>query len=58
MFETTDMLLHEAVARRQRGVLIGGDEGGRHVEEAERIMGELGIAEPGRLAGTMAPIPA
>ena len=48
-YDGLGMALHAAAARRRRGVLVGGAEGARAVEAADRRMAELGVASPERL---------
>jgi tetratricopeptide (TPR) repeat protein len=50
-----DMALHAASARRQRGRLIGGDEGGRLVADGDRSMREQRIQNPERVAAMLCP---
>jgi hypothetical protein len=50
-----NMALHAICARRQRGVLIGGDEGARLIESADKWMREQRIARPDRVARMIAP---
>jgi hypothetical protein len=50
-----DMALHAAGARRQRGRLIGGDEGTRLVADADRSMREQRIQNPERVAAMLCP---
>jgi serine/threonine protein kinase/tetratricopeptide (TPR) repeat protein len=54
-FERADMALHAAVARRQRGVLVGGDEGHALVANADSWMSEQLIQSPARFASLFAP---
>jgi hypothetical protein len=53
--EDCHMPLHAAAARRQRGLLVGGDEGAAAAREAERAIAARGVAEPGRWAAMLAP---
>jgi Cdc6-like AAA superfamily ATPase len=54
-FERADMALHAQVARRQRGVIIGGDEGHALVQAADAWMTEQLIESPARFAALYAP---
>jgi hypothetical protein len=54
-FERADMALHAAVARRQRGVVVGGDEGHALVAKADSWMSEQLIQSPARFAALLAP---
>jgi serine/threonine protein kinase/tetratricopeptide (TPR) repeat protein/energy-coupling factor transporter ATP-binding protein EcfA2 len=53
--ERGDMPLYAAAARWQRGRVLAGDEGRALVEQAERWMGEQGIANVARMAAMLAP---
>jgi serine/threonine protein kinase len=53
--ETADMSLHAAAARHQLGRALGGDEGGRLVEEAAGVMAEQGVRVPERFASMLVP---
>jgi hypothetical protein len=50
-----DMALHEAAARHRLGLLLGGDEGGKLVQEAESAMRIKGVEAPGRYAAMILP---
>ena len=54
-FQRADMALHAAVARRQRGLLVGGDEGHVLVANADSWMSEQLIQSPARFASLLAP---
>ncbi len=54
-FEVADMALHATIMRRQRGVLLGGDEGRVLVSEAEAGMRAQAILRPERFAALLAP---
>ena len=54
-FDTADMALHAAVARRARGRLLGGDEGRALVAAAEAWMAGEGVASAEALSATIAP---
>ena len=54
-FAAADMELFAAVTRRQRGELVGGDEGATLVAEADGWMTEQTIQRPERMAGVLAP---
>jgi len=49
------MLLHTAVARRSRGVLMGGDAGRELIAAGEAALRAEGIANPARLAAVVSP---
>ena len=51
----TAMRLHDAFARRARGLLISGDGGRELVDAAERELNAEGIVSPSRLAGVFIP---
>ncbi len=53
--ERVDMWLFAKAARRRRGQLLGGDEGGRLIAEADQWMTKETIKRPERLAATLAP---
>jgi hypothetical protein len=53
--EAVDMALHAAAARHELGVLIGGDEGAKLVQDADNAMTSLGIQVPARLAPMLVP---
>jgi hypothetical protein len=50
-----DLTLFAIVARRARGLLLGGDEGQALVEEADRAMEARQIRAPARVAAMLAP---
>jgi len=54
-FEADGMPHFAAGARRQRGRLLGGDEGAAHVAQADAALTEIGIAEPERATALFAP---
>jgi hypothetical protein len=54
-FAATDMAMHAATARRRRGELLGGEDGRRLVEAADREMRERGVANPERMTAMYAP---
>jgi hypothetical protein len=54
-FDATDMALWAAVARWQLGRLTGGDEGATLERAAEEFMRAQSVADPGRVAATLAP---
>ena len=49
------MALHAASARRQLGVLLGGDAGAAAVAQAEEAMKALGVRVPERYAQMLLP---
>ncbi|MDB4932012.1 MAG: hypothetical protein JWM10_4496, partial [Myxococcaceae bacterium] len=49
------MRMHAAVARRQRGALLGGAAGAALVEEAEQWMTAQRVARPDGIAALLAP---
>jgi hypothetical protein len=53
--EALHLALHAAAARRHRGRLVGGDEGRRLVDEADRWMAGQRVKRPDRLAAMVAP---
>ena len=53
--DATDLRLHAAAVRRQRGSLIGGDEGRELIAAADQVMAREGIAKPDRVARMLAP---
>jgi serine/threonine protein kinase len=53
--EATEMALHAASARRQLGVLLGGDAGAAAVAQAEEAMKALGVRVPERYAQMLLP---
>jgi hypothetical protein len=50
-----EMQLHAAVARRARGVLMGGDTGRELAAAAESEIRREGVVSPARLAAMMSP---
>ncbi len=54
-FASGDMALYAAVARRRRGELLGGAEGGALVAAADEWMGGQAIRNPPRMAAMLAP---
>ena len=54
-FAANGMTLHEQVARRRLGELLGGDEGRALVESASAWMVAGAIAEPARITAMLAP---
>jgi hypothetical protein len=54
-FDGAAMRMHAAVARRQRGALLGGAAGAELVEEAERWMTAQRVARPEGIAALLAP---
>ncbi len=55
MFEQAGMALYAAAARRQLGVLVGGETGAGHVAAAEEAMGRTLVANPAAYARLLAP---
>jgi hypothetical protein len=53
--DAAQMALVAAVARRCRGLLLGGDEGKKLVSEAEAWMRKMTVRSPERFAATIAP---
>lgn len=53
--QPVEMRLHAAIARRQLGRLLGGDEGHALVEETDQWMAGQGIKNPARMAALLAP---
>jgi serine/threonine protein kinase len=53
--DAVEMLLHAMAARRQLGLLLGGDEGRTLVQEADDAMSAQGIRSPERFAGMLVP---
>jgi hypothetical protein len=49
------MALHEAAARHRLGTLVGGEEGQRLVQEAEKTMRIKGVEAPARYAAMILP---
>ena len=54
-FESADMGLFAASARRQLGQLRGGDEGRELIEQADAWMRAQSILNPSRMASCLAP---
>ena len=54
-FDALGMVLLAAAARRQRGVVLGGDEGRALVEASEAVLAERGVGAPARYAAMVAP---
>ncbi len=54
-FVAADMPMHAAVAQRRLGLVIGGDEGGRRVAEAEAWLREAGVQNPAAMTAMLAP---
>ena len=54
-FDATDMALMAAVARRRRGQILGGDEGGALIAAADAFMTAQRIARPERMTAMLAP---
>jgi Cdc6-like AAA superfamily ATPase len=54
-FDATEMALWAAAARWQLGRLVGGDEGAALVAAAEALLRAQSVADPGRVAATLAP---
>jgi hypothetical protein len=50
-----DLAAHAAIARRRRGLLLGGATGAALVASADVSLGEMGIASPQRMSGLLAP---
>ena len=55
--EAAEMALHGAAARRQLGVLLGGESGAAAVAEADQAMKTLGVRVPERYAQMLLPGP-
>lgn len=55
LLDDAGMLLHSAAARRNRGLLTGGDAGRALVAEADRIFTLESVLNPARLAAGFAP---
>jgi hypothetical protein len=53
--EKHDLRLHGAASRYQLGKLLGGSEGDLHIEAAEQVMIEEGVAKPARFAEWFVP---
>ncbi len=49
-FETLDMPLYAAAARRRRGEILGGEQGTTLVREVDTLLRQKGVAEPERWA--------
>ncbi len=54
-FGETGMRLHQCVARRQRGIVLGGEEGAELVTAADEWMRAQSIVRPDRMARLVAP---
>jgi hypothetical protein len=54
-FARLDMSLHEAVALRAHGLLVGGETGRREVERAERSLRDEGLVDVARFARILVP---
>jgi hypothetical protein len=54
-FDAVEMALWAAVARRQLGVLVGGETGAALVAAADGVMRAQSVYEPARVAATLAP---
>jgi hypothetical protein len=54
-FDALKMALYAAAARRQRGVMLGGDEGRALVESADAAMAARGVKSPAKLAAMYVP---
>jgi hypothetical protein len=54
-FHTADMEMYAAAARRQRGKLLGGDEGTALIASADAFMAEQDVKVPERIAAMLAP---
>ena len=54
-FAAVEMALHGAVARRLRGILVGGEQGAEMVAGGEAFMAEQGISNPRRMSRMLAP---
>ena len=54
-FDAVEMALWAAVARRQLGQLVGGDEGAALAAGADAFMRAQSVRDPGRVAATLAP---
>lgn len=52
-----DMSLHAAAARRRRGEILGGEQGGALVSAADEFARSRGITRPERMAAVLAPFP-
>jgi hypothetical protein len=55
LLDEAGMLLHAAAARRNRGLLTGGDAGRALVAEADRVFASEAVLNPARLAAGFAP---
>jgi hypothetical protein len=53
--DATEMAVFAAAARHQLGLLQGGDEGARLVQEAEETMSARGVRAPARFAAMLVP---
>jgi hypothetical protein len=54
-FVSADMAMWAQAAARRLGEVVGGDEGGRAVQQADAAMRAEGVADPVRFARMMAP---
>ena len=54
-FGSAGMALHETVARRRRGQILGGEEGRAMVEATDGWMSHQQIKNPNRMAAMLAP---
>ena len=54
-FQFADMLMYESAIRRQRGLLLGGEEGKRLISTADEFMQSQGIVRPDRIADMLVP---
>jgi tetratricopeptide (TPR) repeat protein len=54
-FETVDMALYAAAARRRLGELLGGDEGRQLIDDSEAWMSKQEIKNPAAVSNLMAP---
>ena len=54
-FEAAGIQGHASAARRRYGQLVGGDEGGKLVAEADRWMESEGVVNPTRVTAMLAP---
>ena len=54
-FDAAGMRMYAAAARRQRGRLLGGDEGRELIRRADEFMTTEGVREPDRIAHMLAP---
>ncbi|MEZ4453856.1 MAG: AAA family ATPase [Nannocystaceae bacterium] len=54
-YEASDMELHAACIRRRKGLVIGGEEGRRWIDEADAALRGQEIAEPARWTAILVP---